>query len=118
MNMVWKDAGEKLADGSYYATYSGHEIAPPRQWQGKEIGEGVAWKWAVASGPHTGRTCQRITGRTPMPATACGKVVAGLLGRTPAVGEDVGASLQDCVGKRYLVVVQGGKVDSVALPPQ
>jgi hypothetical protein len=82
------------------------------------------WSWRVATGPHTGKFASALTGKNLNPNSQAGGLIRGLLGRDLEVGENVKASIDACVGKRYLVSVapgsRGGKpaVRSVNLPPE
>jgi hypothetical protein len=61
----------------------------------------------VTTGPHAGLFCSRVTGKVPGPKNAAGKLLANLLGRQPAEGEQVDVST--LIGKRYLIVVENGQ---------
>ena len=115
MTMQAEASGERLPDGSYYAIYRGNERTPAREYQGKMLEAGVRWNFEVSRGPCKGKRLGPITGSTPKPNTACGRTLAGVLGRMPSVGEAV--NLQQCVGGEYIVTVSGGKVTGVSQPP-
>lgn len=82
------------------------------------------WAWSITHGPLTGQTASALTDRGINPNTLAGVLIAGLLGRPLAVGEHVKQSLDQCVGKPYVISVQpgpkGGKpgVRSVGAPPE
>lgn len=102
--------------GSYAATFKGAE--PFKDKEGK-YGEGLRWNWQVQSGPQAGQTASRITGTTPSPKNACGKMVSGLLGRPLQPDEEI--DIDSLVGKSYLIVVvateNGARVDAVLPAP-
>ena len=81
------------------------------------------WEWEVTSGPNAGSKADALTPPTISPLALTGKLVAGLLGRAVAPGEDVQTAIQGCVGKSYMVTVspgdKGGKpmVRFVGQPP-
>src|SRR5262245_64385433 len=112
-DFVFQQSGGPIADGRYSATFKGVEKAEAREWQGKMLEEGRRWSFAITNGPPgvAGRTVQRITQAKPTDKNACGKMIVGLLGRVPQVGESVGTAIAGCVGKAYHVVVSKGTID-------
>jgi hypothetical protein len=116
MQFTWADsAPQPVPDGMHYATFKSVEAVPEREFDGKKV-PGVRWQFEIANGPNKGRTASRITGVSPTDKSMCGKIIAGLLSRTPRPGEacDIG----QCVGKTYAIVVTKGVVESVGQPPQ
>ncbi|CAN5255163.1 hypothetical protein BH11PLA2_BH11PLA2_30620 [soil metagenome] len=109
----WGEAKSPIPDGVYTATFNGLETAEAREFQGKQLGEGCYWSFGVTAGPLQGRKIGRITGLSPNPSTACGKMIIGLHGSQPKPGEDMTAMLQTWQGKSYRCQVIAGKVDSV-----
>lgn len=116
LDFTMGESRPKLPDGSYFTTFTGTSQSEAREWQGEKLPPGVCWEFSVSSGPHQGGKLQRITGPTPTPKNGCGAMIAGLLGGMPTPGQAV--NLQQCVGKPYLAVVKGGKIESVSVPPQ
>ncbi len=102
-----------LPVGTYNAEFVGTEDQPANVDAG--FGPGVRWKFKVLTGPQTGKICSRITGTMPTPKNACGRILAGLLGRALVDGEDI--DLGRFVGVKVLAVVgqgQGGtRVETV-----
>jgi hypothetical protein len=82
------------------------------------------WSWSVATGQHTGKFATALTDKNLNPNSPAGMLIRGLLGRDLQVGENIKASIDACVSKRYLVSVapgpRGGKpaVRSVSVPPE
>jgi hypothetical protein len=105
-----------LADGSYYASFTGTSPVEAKEHQGKMLDPGIRWEFTVNGGPNKGAKTGRITQLIPTPANGCGRIISGLLGRTPTPGEKL--SLADCVGKTFVIVMKGGRVDTVSPPPQ
>jgi hypothetical protein len=104
-----------IPPGTYAAEFVGVEAQ-----EANEYGAGLKWTWRIISGPHAGATATRITGPAPTRANACGKILAGLLGRPLAEGEDVDTTALK--GRRYFIVVEatekgGSKVANVSAPP-
>jgi hypothetical protein len=98
--------------GNYVAKFKGIE---PYQDKENKYGEGLRWTWQVEKGPHAGQTASRITGCSPSPKNACGKILSGLLNRPVQPSEEV--DINDFVGKSYLIVVgaaeSGTRVETV-----
>ena len=86
--------------GAYTAVFAGVE---PKEATG-EMGPGYTWRWRIATGAHTGKSVQRITGQSPSPSNACGRILSAIAGKTLGEGEDF--RLEDYIGKSYMVVVQ------------
>ena len=105
-----------IPDGSYVARFVGTELSPAKEWEGKMLEEGIRWQFEVANGAQAGRKVGRITGKHPTPENACGKMIGSLLGKPLTPNESV--SLQGCVGRTYWLNVQGGKAETVSIPPQ
>jgi hypothetical protein len=100
--------------GSYVADFKALEQ------KDSQFGPGLLWTLEVASGPHAGAKATGMTGTKPSPANKCGKFLAGIMGRMPAVGETV--DVTPFIGKRYLIVVEatekgGSKITSITAPP-
>lgn len=91
--------------GNYKATFEG--VEPVQANAEKGYGAGIRFKWKVSEGPHAGQTASRVTGTSPTPGNACGKMIAAVVGRPLAVGESL--NLQSYVGKPYLIVVAAGQ---------
>ncbi len=116
MNMTWKITSEGVPPSAYQTTFAGIEPVEPDA--NKGYGAGLRWKWNIVDGPFAGRTISRVTGQTPTPNNACGRLIVALLGRTPNVGENI--DLAPLIGKKYLAIVaagqQGGtRVETVAV---
>jgi len=91
--------------GSYTATFSGFEAQPENKEKG--YGAGLKWKWTIDAGPQAGQVATRITGPMPTPKNACGKVLAGLVGRALAEGESIDP--ETLKGRKYMIVVAAGQ---------
>lgn len=114
MTKILKVSPGGVPAGSYLALYEGVEETS------NEYGNGLRWMFQVTGGPHKGSRTSRITSDNPTPKNACGRMLAGLAGKTLTPGEDI--NLEAFVGKTYLVVVSntdggGTRIDSVSLPP-
>ena len=90
--------------GSYTGTFAGTEIQPENKEKG--YGVGTRWKFTIDAGPYAGQATSRITGNTPTPKNACGKMLAGLIGRALKEGEQIDPD--QFIGKRYMLVVAAG----------
>lgn len=115
-NFTFKEATyDSVPEGSYYAEFIGNEEAKSKF---EEDGKAVAWKWKIVQdGDQKGKTASRVTGAKPTSGNGCGKIIVGLLGKTPTAAETV--SVKDCIGKTYLVQVvktkdgKGARVETV-----
>lgn len=101
--------------GTYSAKFMGFESTTHEQY-----GAGLKWTWEIVGGALAGQKASRTTGVSPTPRNGAGKLVAGLVGRAIAPGEDV--NLDSCVGKNYLIVVAeakggGTRVETVLIAP-
>ena len=109
---------ESVPEGSYYAEYIGNEEATSKF---AEDGKAIAWKWRIMEGDLKGKMPSRVTGKNPTPGNGCGKIIVGLVGKTPTASESV--SVKDCIGKRYLIQVartkdgKGTRVETVTRLP-
>ncbi len=54
-----------------------------------EFGPGLRWEFRVLTGDYSGQFISRITGRSPGPRNACGRLLSGLLGRVVSPGEEI-----------------------------
>ena len=119
-NFTFKETTyESVPEGSYYAEFVGNEETKSKF---EEDGKAIAWKWKIVQdGDHKGKSASRVTGTKPTPGNGCGKIIVGLLGKTPTASENV--SVKDCIGKKYLVQVvrtkdgKGTRVETVARLP-
>jgi hypothetical protein len=83
-------------------------------------GEGLKWTWEIATGPQAGQFASCTTSNSPSPKNRCGKVVAGMLGRPLAAGDEFDTTT--IVGQTFLILVRkgdngGSYVDSVTKAP-
>jgi hypothetical protein len=70
---------------------------------GQPMEPGIVWEFRITEGPFTGRILSRITGTSPTTGNICGKLLAGLIGRTFTVGEKI--DIDAFVNKEYRAVV-------------
>jgi hypothetical protein len=91
--------------GSYTGTFAGVEPQPENKEKG--YAAGVRWKFTIDAGPHAGQSATRVTGSTPSPKNACGKLLSGLIGRALKEGEQIDPDQYR--GKRYMLVVAAGQ---------
>ena len=104
-----------MPEGMHYAVFTTTESVPAREWEGKQLEEGVRWAYEVSVGPHKGRRLSTITGTVPTEKNGCGRILAGMFGRPIKPGEDI--DIEPLIGQTFLVNVQGGKIVTVAVPP-
>jgi hypothetical protein len=118
---------EELPVGMYASEFAKvEEVVMDTKFITKAGDDGKRWRWSwcVATGQHTGKCASALTDKNLNPNSQAGRLIRGLLGRDLQVGENVKASIDACVGKRYLVQVapglRGGKpaVRSVNVPPE
>jgi hypothetical protein len=118
---------EELPVGIYSADFMKvEEVVMDTKYISRPDDDGKRWRWSwrVATGDHRGKFASALTGKKLDPNSEAGGLIRGLLGRDLQVGENVKASIDACVDKRYLVRVapgsRGGKpaVRSVDLPPE
>ncbi len=98
-------AGSGVPVGAYQAKFAGVEMVPADPLRG--YGEGLKWLFEVTAGPQAGQKTSRITTAKPTLKNACGKMLAGVVGRALAEGEDV--DLGTLIGKAYVIVVSQGE---------
>jgi hypothetical protein len=94
-----------IAPGTYVATFAGIDPQPADPARG--YGPGIRWKFTISEGPLAGQTASRITPPSPTLRNACGKMLAGLIGRPLADRESADPSMY--LGKRYTVTVAAGQ---------
>jgi hypothetical protein len=100
--------------GHYLAKFTGIESVTH-----EEYGPGVKWKWEILQGEHAGKMAARTTGTAASVKNACGKMLAGVLGRELKQGEQV--DLDQLVGREFLIVVaptEGGSTRVEAAVPK
>jgi hypothetical protein len=118
-SIVFTNGGMCLPEGSYYGEFVGVEKVENRFQPDKGA---LRWDWKVTQGEFTGKIMSRTTGDKPGPDNACGRILIGLLGRTPTANENV--NIKAFVGRKYLCQVAKAKdstttrVESVTLLPQ
>ncbi|HJN12611.1 MAG: hypothetical protein QGG09_11820 [Pirellulaceae bacterium] len=86
-----------------------------------QFGDGLRWVFSVTNGEHAGKAATRVTATKPTAHNNCGKVLAGLLGRSVKPDEEIDIDL--LIGRTYLIVVaetEGGgtRVESIIPPPE
>jgi hypothetical protein len=69
-----------------------------------KYGAGLKFVFEITSGDHAGEQATRITGPTPTPKNACGRMIAGVSGETLKPG--VRIDLAPYVGEIYMVQVE------------
>jgi hypothetical protein len=90
--------------GNYTAKFEGIEEVPANL--ERKFGDGIRWKFTIDTGPHEGQTASRVTGPAPTTKNACGKMLAGVIGRALVENELIDTNTY--VGKRFMIVVQAG----------
>ncbi|MCE9567000.1 MAG: hypothetical protein K8U57_33780 [Planctomycetes bacterium] len=101
--------GGVLPAGSHYCKFMNYEIAPPKDWgDGRGPQSGIRWRHEVSRGPHQGRLVTKTTGCKPTPKTACGEMIAAVLGNLPPEGTQPDVllpAIEQARGKEVLVLV-------------
>jgi hypothetical protein len=101
--------------GNYTTTFAGLENVTSEKY-----GEGLRWKFKVAQGMHAGQMASRITGLTPSPRNACGKMLSGLLGRQLNPDEEV--EVGQFIDQVFMAVVaaaeNGTRVEAIIAVPK
>src|SRR5262252_5726755 len=97
--------------GRYVARFDGVSPMAKREQpllnkKGEPLPPGLEWKFTITQDPqhqgeYVGREVSRITAQIPTAQNSCGRLLAGVLGRDPALGEEVDVS--GCVGRLYEV---------------
>lgn len=87
--------------GAYVARFCGIETTTHN-----EYGAGLKWTWEVVNGVQAGQKATRVSSPHPTLKNACGKMIAGLLGRALAIGEDTGAEIEKLIGNNYMILVE------------
>jgi hypothetical protein len=117
-NITFGSGGVSLPEGTYYGEFTGVEKVANKFQPDKGA---LRWDWKVTGGDNQGKTISRTTGDKPGPDNACGRIIIGLLGKTPAANEVV--DIKACVGRKYICQVVKAKdststrVESVTLLP-
>jgi len=78
-----------------------------------EYGKGKKFVFEVVSGEHAGEQATRITGPTPTPKNACGRMLAGISGETLKPGITI--DLAPHVGETYMLQVEETKNDATRI---
>jgi hypothetical protein len=94
-----------IPQGTYHVKFEGLE--PVAENKEKGYGAGVRWKFVVISGALAGQKTSRVTTTTPTEKNGAGKMLAGLLGRALAVGEQV--DVETYIGKPYIALVEAAQ---------
>lgn len=118
MTMLLTVSAGGVPVGGYTATFRGIDPVPADPTRG--FGAAIRWQFEVATGPHAGGKTSRITTPTPSAKNACGKMLAGMTGKSLTPGEKV--DLASFVGRNFLIVVAATdsgatRVETVAAPP-
>jgi hypothetical protein len=98
--------------GVYKAVFSGVD-----QTTHDEYGLGVKFSMTVSGGPHDGKVSCRTTRPVPSATNVCGRLIASIIGRPMAPGENI--DLGPYVGKIFTIVVtdapngKGTRLESV-----
>ena len=99
--------------GQYTATFSAIEKS-----KHVEYGEGLIWKFVIHGGQYDGQTAQRMTGPHPTLKNGCGKMLKGITGSVPSIGNEV--ELDMFIGSKFLILVEdadtGGTRIATVLP--
>ncbi|MFO0881415.1 MAG: hypothetical protein U0840_29295 [Gemmataceae bacterium] len=113
---VFKVGAAGVPAGNYKALFDGIEAQQANTEKG--YGPGIRFRFKLLEGTQAGAIASRVTGTSPTPTNACGKMLAALLGRPLAPGENI--DLQSYVGKTYLIIVEpsqgGGTRVASAIP--
>jgi hypothetical protein len=118
-NIVFSTGGVSLPEGTYYGEFVAVDKTENKFQPGKGA---LRWDWKVTQGEFAGKIMSRTTGDKPAADNACGRILIGLLGKTPAASESI--NIKACVGRKYICLVAKAKdstttrVESVTLLPQ
>ena len=97
-NLVWTEAkGDWCQPGIHEGVFTGFENLEAKG----DYKEALQFKFE-ANGKMTGN----IGAIPPTPKNIAGRLIRGLLDKTPTAGDDVKAELTACIGKSYTLVVQ------------
>ena len=92
-----------LPSGAYIAKFTGVEdVKLPSgddRWR---------WTWEVTTGEHKGQRADALTEQSISPNALAGRLLAGLLRRPLAAGENVQAAIAAAVGQADLVTIAAG----------
>jgi hypothetical protein len=102
----WADAkpmAEPAPEGIYDVEFQGTQSMPKNEL----YGDGVMFKFVVVDGEHRGKSTSNIGKPTPTESNISGRLIRGLVGKLPTDKEKI--SLKECIGKRYVGVVQKNK---------
>jgi len=118
-SITFGNGGVSLPEGTYYGEF----VAVDKTENKFQADKGaLRWDWKVTQGEFAGKIMSRTTGDKPGPDNACGRILIGLLGKTPAANETI--NIKACVGRKYICQVAKAKdstttrVESVTLLPQ
>lgn len=101
LSLIWTEKSSGVPAGAYVLVFKGTEETSHEQ-----FGAGLNFNFEVIEGVHKTRTIKRMTGNKPSPKNACGMMIVSLLGgRKLSEGEDITASVNSCIGKKYSGIV-------------
>jgi hypothetical protein len=99
--------GEPIPDGIYSAIFEGFEVKPKSVHNGKEMNEGIMFRFKVGDGVHKDKIASNIGPTKPTPNNVSGRLMMGLNGGDVKEGEKI--NLNSFIGKLYTIVVDKNK---------
>jgi hypothetical protein len=101
MSIVWKEStNEWLPIGIHEGEFAGFEVLEAKG----EFKEAIQFKFNA-----NGKMAGNIGAIPPTAKNVAGKLIVGLLGKTPETGQNIEDQLKACVGQKYTLVVSNNK---------
>lgn len=116
MKMTFTKSQFDVPVGKYVAVFDGVTLKEPSgklDEKGKPMPPGMTWDFTITQGEHAGKKVDRLTGRTPTPKSACGKMLAAISDEVLKDGAEI--DLGQFYGKTYRITVEEGNGDRTRL---
>ena len=109
--------GYDVPNGSYLARFTGvtlKDFKGKLGANGKPLPPAMTWDFVIVEGVEAGRRVDRMTGRTPVPRSACANMLAAIASQPLKDGAVI--ELAFYIEKLYEVIVKGNRVCDIPGP--
>ncbi len=111
MKMTFTKSQYEMPDGKYIAKFLGttlRDATGQLDQRGNPLPPGMTWDFEILDGGQAGKKVDKLTGRSPTPKSACGKLLAAISDTVLKDGQEV--DLAQFVGQQYRITVQDNRV--------